>query len=64
LSNGVAETDIVTDFAPGLDTLHLRHGAVIGTEATDTGLLLLLSGADGDAVELLGVTEADWLALA
>lgn len=64
LSNGVIETDIVTDFTLGTDALHFRHGGVIGTEATESGLLLHLSGADGDAIELLGVSEADWLAFA
>lgn len=64
LSNGIAEIDIVTDFTPGLDELHFRQGEVIGAEVTETGLLLLLSGTDGDAVELLGVTETDWLVFA
>lgn len=59
LDNGRVETDVITDFTIGVDRLQLTRGSVVEAMPTDTGLCLTLGGADGDVINLLGVTETD-----
>ena len=56
-SDGHRDRDIITDFEAVADRLLLVDRSVVSVRETDTGVRLLLDGADGDAVDVLDWTK-------